>query len=126
VLFGVDWGNLPAAIAVLAAFAAVGAAAAMLTGAVFDNDEQASGIAVIIGLGLAALGGAMLPVELFSDTMLTIARFIPHYWAIDALAEVVRRDGTIADIGTQLGVLALFTAGIGVLAMWRLRATLTR
>lgn len=126
VLFGVDWGNLPAAVAVLVAFAAVGAAAAMLTGAVFDNDEQAAGIAVIIGLGLAALGGAMLPVELFSDTMLTIARFIPHYWAIDALAEVVRRGGTIADIGTQLGVLALFTVAIGTVAVWRLRVALTR
>ena len=125
VLFGVSWGNLLASAVVLAAFAAVGASAAMLSGSTFNNDEQAAGIAIILGLGLAALGGAMLPQELFSDTMLTTARAIPHYWAIDAFAEVIRNDGTVTDIGTQLGVLFGFAVGIGALAVWRLRATLT-
>lgn len=126
VLFGVDWGDLVAAGAVLVAFAAVGAAAAMLSGSVFSNDEQAAGIGVIVGLGLAALGGAMLPVELFTDAMLTIARFIPHYWAIDALADVVRRDAGLVDIVPQLGILLAFAASIGVIAVWRLRVALTR
>lgn len=126
VLFGVNWGDLVATAAILVAFSAVGAAAAMLSGSVFSNDEQAAGIGVIAGLGLAALGGAMLPVELFSDTMLTIARFIPHYWAIDALADVVRRDAGLADVVPQLGILLAFAATIGAIAVWRLRVTLTR
>ncbi|MFP4512283.1 MAG: ABC transporter permease [Acidimicrobiales bacterium] len=125
VLFDVNWGSLVASATIIAAFATVGAAAAMLSGAVFDNDEQASGIAVITGLGLAALGGAMLPVELFSDTMVTIAKVIPHYWALDAFAEVVRHGGSVADIVPQLAILFGFAAAIGTVAVWRLRVTLT-
>jgi ABC-2 type transport system permease protein len=125
VLFDVNWGNLVAAATILTAFGAVGAAAAMLSGSVFENDEQASGIMIILALGMGALGGSMLPVELFSDTMLGIARAIPHFWALDAFAEVVRRDGTVIDILPQLGILLGFAAVIGAVAVWRLRRTLT-
>lgn len=125
VLFDVNWGNLLASAAILIMFGAVGAAAAMLTGASFSTVEQASGVTVVVGLVLGALGGSMLPVELFSDTMLTIARAIPHYWALDAFAEVVRHDATIVDIWPQLGVLGLFALGLGSVAVWRLRLTLT-
>lgn len=125
-LFGVDWGDVPGAIAVLTMFAAVGAAAAMLAGSLFRSDQQAAGITIIVSLALAALGGAMLPIELFNDTLLSIAKFTPHYWAIDALSELIRHDGTILDIGRQLGVLALFALGIGVVAIWQARRTLTR
>ncbi len=126
VLFGVDWGNPVASTAILVVFGAVGAAAAMLAGASFSTVEQASGVTVVVGLVLAALGGSMLPVELFSDTMLTIARAIPHYWALDAFAEVVRHGATIGDILPQLAALAGFAVALGLLAAWRLRVTLTR
>ena len=125
-LFGVDWGDVPGAIAVLTMFAAVGAAAAMLAGSLFRSDQQAAGITIIVSLALAALGGAMLPIELFNDTLLSIAKFTPHYWAIDALSELIRHDGTILVIDRQLGVLALFALGIGVVAIWQARRTLTR
>ena len=125
VLFDVNWGNLVAAATILIVFGSVGAAAAMLAGSVFQNDEQAAGVTVVVALGLGALGGSMLPVELFSDTMLTIARTIPHYWALDAFADVVRHDASVTDILPQLGVLVVFTLVIGTVAVWRLRATLT-
>ena len=125
VLFGVEWGDLGAAAAILIVFGAVGAAAAMLAGSTFSTVEQASGVTIIVGLVLAALGGSMLPVELFSDTMLTIAKAIPHYWALDAFSEVVRHDATIFDIWPQLGVLGLFALALGSVAVWRLRMTLT-
>ena len=56
-------------------FSLVGASVGILFGAVFSNDQQAGGIGVLIGLGLAALGGAMVPIEIFPDTMATIAKF---------------------------------------------------
>lgn len=126
ILFDVRWGSLVAAAAILGAFGAVGSAAAMLSGALFTNDEQAGGVTVVVALALAALGGSMLPVELFSDTMLTIARAIPHYWALDAFSDVVRHDASISDIAPQLGALAVFAAAIGTVAVWRLRITLTK
>jgi ABC-2 type transport system permease protein len=126
IVFRVNWGNPIGAAAIMLAFGMVAAAAAMLLGSVFSNDQQAGGISVVLGLGLAALGGSMVPVEIFSSTMQSISMFTPHYWANDAFAELVRRDGTVADILPQLGVLAAFAVVLLALATWRLQRVLTR
>ena len=124
--FRVDWGDPLGAAAILVTFSAVGAAAAMLMGSVFSNAEQAGGVGVMVGLGLAALGGCMLPLELFSPTLQTIAHITPHAWAIDAFAELVQRRGNLFDILPELGVLAAYAVVLGLVATWRLRAVITR
>lgn len=126
IVFGVDWGDPLGAAAIMTLFGLVGAGTAMLMGSVFSNDQQAGGIGVMGGLGLAALGGAMVPIEVMPAGMQTVARFTPHAWAIDAFGELVREDGTIVDIGPQLGVLAAFAGAFLVLAAWRFRTVLTR
>jgi ABC-2 type transport system permease protein len=68
----------------------------------------------------------MLPIELFSPTMTRIAHLTPHAWALDGFAELVRHDGTVADILPELGVLTIYAAILLVLAGWRLRVVLTR
>lgn len=125
-LFGVKWGSPTGAVAVLVVFSLVGAGAAMLMGSLFHNDQQAGGLGVLLALGLAAIGGCMVPIEVFPDTMQTIAKLTPHAWGVDAFAELVRRDGTIVDILPQLGVLAAFAVVLFVLASWRLQRVLTR
>lgn len=125
-LFRVNWGDPLGALLLLIAFSATGAGAGMLMGATFSNDQQAGGIGVVLSLGLAALGGAMLPIELFSPAMNRVAHFTPHAWAIDGFAELVRRDGTVVDILPELGVLAAYAAVLLLLASWRLRVVLTR
>jgi ABC-2 type transport system permease protein len=125
ILFGVDWGHPIGAVAVLVVFSLVGAGAAMLMGALFHNDQQAGGLGVLFALGLAALGGCMVPIEIFPDTMQTIAKLTPHAWGLDAFAELVRRDGTVIDILPQLGVLVAFVAVLFALATWRLQRVLT-
>jgi len=123
--FGVAWGDPLAAGAIVVAFAAVGAGAAMLVGAIANNAEQASGIGVFAGLGIAAIGGAMAPPEIFPPIMDTISRLTPHRWAIDGLRELAAGGG-IVDALPQLGVLAAFAVVLLGLATWRLRAALTR
>lgn len=124
-LFQVNWGDPIAAMVVLVAFAAVGAGAALLFGTLFTNDQQAGGVGVVAGIGLAALGGSMLPLELFGDTMRTIANFTPHAWANEAFADLVRREGTLADVLPEVGVLLAFAAGLLIVATWRMRRVLT-
>jgi len=126
VIFGVNWGDPLAAVLLLLAISAVGAGAGMLLGAVFSNDQQAAGIAVIAALGLAALGGAMFPLDLFSPTMQRVAHITPHAWALDGFAELVRRGGTTLDILPELGVLVMYATVLLALAAWRLRAAITR
>jgi ABC-2 type transport system permease protein len=125
-LFGVNWGDPLGAIAILVLFALVGSGAAMLSGSLFRNEQQAGGVGVLLGLGLAAIGGAMAPIEVFPPAMKTAALFTPHAWAIDAFTELVRRDGGLLDILPQLGVLAAFAACFMMLATWRLHRVLTR
>ena len=125
VAFEVRWGDLFAAAALLIMIALVGAGAGMLMGSLFDNDEQAGSMGVFMGLGLAALGGCMVPLEIFPDTMVTIAHFTPHAWGLDGFAELIRRGGTITSIATELAVLAGFAVALLALGAWRLRAKLT-
>ncbi len=124
-LFSVNWGDPIGAIAILVLFCATGAGAGMLVGSTVSNDQQAGSFGIFASLGLAAIGGCMVPIEFFPDSMQTVAHFTPHAWGMDGFAELVRREGTIADIATELTVLALFAAGLLALASWRLRKTLT-
>lgn len=126
IIFQVNWGDPIGALLLLVALSAVGAGAGMLVGATFRNDQQAAGIGVMLALGLAALGGAMFPIDLFSPTMQRIAHVTPHAWALDGFAELVRRGGSTVDILPELGVLALYATVLLGLAAWRLRIALTR
>jgi len=126
VIFGVNWGNPIGAMLIILTFSAVGAGAGVLMGATFSNDQQASGVGVVISLGLAALGGCMLPIELFSPTMQKVAHITPHAWALDGFAELVRHGGSPVDILPELGVLTAYATVLLVLAGWRLRVAITR
>jgi ABC-2 type transport system permease protein len=98
----------------------------MLLGSTFSNEQQAGGIAVFLALILAALGGAMVPLEIFPPTMLKVAHLTPHAWALDGLSELIRFDGGVADIVVETGVLLGFGAALIGIAGWRFHHVLTR
>jgi ABC-2 type transport system permease protein len=125
VLFAVNWGDPAGAIAVLVSFALVATGVAMLSGAVFRNDQQASSVGVFLGLGLGALGGCMFPLELFTGPMRVVAHVTPHAWANDAFGELVRHDAGLVDILPNLAVLLGMAAVLLTVATWRLRKALT-
>jgi ABC-2 type transport system permease protein len=126
IIFQVNWGDPLGAILILVALSGVGAGAGMLLGATFSNEQQAAGVGVMVSLGLAALGGAMFPLDLFPATMQRIAHVTPHAWALDGYAELVRRGGTTLDILPELGVLVGYAVVLLSLAAWRLRVVITR
>jgi ABC-2 type transport system permease protein len=125
-LFGVDWGDPVAAVALMMVFGLVAAGAGMLTAATLRTGQQAIAVGLLLSLGLGALGGTMMPLEFYSPTLRQIAHLTPHAWAVDGFAELVRRDGDLASILPQLGVLSGVAAVLMALASWRLRRVLTR
>jgi ABC-2 type transport system permease protein len=125
-LFGVDWGDLGAVVVVLAVFGLISAGLALLIGVLLDAEGPASGIAVGAGLILAALGGCMVPLEFFPDTMRAVANVTPHAWAYQALAEIQRRDGGLLDVLPQLGVLAAMAVVVLAVGTVALRRSLSR
>ena len=110
VLFRVDWGDPLGTAAIVVLFSLAGTGAAMLMGSALNNAQQAGSLGVFFGLGLAALGGCMVPLEVFPPVMVTVAHVTPHAWAIDAFGKILGHQGTVADILPQLGVLAAYAA----------------
>ncbi|HEX6131125.1 MAG TPA: ABC transporter permease [Actinomycetota bacterium] len=125
VLFRVDWGNPLTTLVVLALFALAGTGAAMLMGASLDNASQAGALGVFLGLILGALGGGMVPLEIFPPVMERIAHLTPHAWALDALGESLARDAAPADVAAELGVLAAYGVALLAVATALLRRTIT-
>ena len=125
-LFGVSWGSPLGAAALMVLFATVAGGAGLLLGAVSKNPQQAIGAGLLVGLGLSALGGSMMPLEFFSPTMLTVAHFTPHAWAADGFAALVRHDGTVLDIAGELGVLLAYAVALFALGSWALRRRILR
>jgi len=119
-IFGVNWGSWLPSLVVIAVFSGVAASAGLLAGAVMRNQAQANGVAIFVALTLAALGGCMLPLEVMPDSLRTVAHVTPHAWALDAFADVVRRDAGVGGILPELGVLLAFLVVLVTLASWRL------
>jgi ABC-2 type transport system permease protein len=99
----------------------------MLLGTVLSNEQQASALSLLLGLGLglAAFGGSMVPLEVFSSTIRTAAHVTPHAWANDAFNTLVKDGGGVRDILGDLTVLVGYATVLLGLATWRLRRALT-
>ncbi len=124
-VFNVSWGDPLAASAIVLMFCLVSAAAAMLVGTLSRNADQASSLGVFVGLALGALGGCMVPLAFMPEVMQTLAKAIPHSWAITGLSSLIRDGGGIDTVMTNVAVLAGFAVVLLGLATWRYRKAIT-
>ncbi len=124
-LFGVNWGQPAGVAAVVILFALVASGAGIFVGTLFRNEQQATGISLLLGLGLGALGGCMVPLEVFSPVMRRVAHITPQAWGNDAFAKLVGHGASIDGILPQLGILAAYAVVLLALAAWRLRRVLS-
>jgi ABC-2 type transport system permease protein len=120
-VFGVSWGNPVGAALVMLCFAAVAGAAGLLLGALAGTPQQSIAIGLLVGLGLSALGGCMMPLEFYSPTMLKVAHLTPHAWGADGFATLVRHGGSAADVLPELLVLLGYAGALFTLGAWSLR-----
>jgi len=123
--FGVNWGDPFAAGVLIVMFALVGTGAAMVVGAFASNPDQAGTLGVFAGMALGALGGAMVPIEIFGEPMRSIAHVTPHAWAIDGFRSLLFDRATIVQIAPQLGVLGAMALALIAIATVKLRRQLT-
>jgi ABC-2 type transport system permease protein len=123
--FGVNWGNPLGTTAVVISFCLVSTGVAVLLGSLFSNGQQAGPVAMLLGLGLAALGGSMAPLEIFPKTARRIAHITPHAWANDAFSKLLKHGGDLVTVLPQIGVLLAFAAVVLAVATWQLRRSLT-
>jgi ABC-2 type transport system permease protein len=107
-LFGVDWGDPLAAVLLTTVFALVGAGAGILVGSLSRDADRVSAISPPVGIALGALGGCMVPLEVFPPVMLAVAHAVPQYWAMTAWQQLVFDGDGVGAIVVPLAVLTAF------------------
>jgi linearmycin/streptolysin S transport system permease protein len=124
-LFGVSWLDPLATGAIIVLFALVASGAAMLLATLVSNEHQLSALGPALGMTLALLGGAMVPIEVFPSVMQTLAHLTPHAWALDAFHTLLVDGGDVVTIMPQLGALVAFAVGLLAVATFRFRRQVT-
>jgi linearmycin/streptolysin S transport system permease protein len=125
IFFGVNWGDPLGTAAVILTFSLVSTGAAVLLGSLFSSEQQAAPVALLLGLGLAALGGSMVPLEIFPNSARNIAHITPHAWANDAFSKLLSHNGDLVSVLPQIATLLGFAALTIAVAVWQLRRAVT-
>ncbi len=122
--FDVNWGDPFGSVVLLILFALVGSGAGVLVGALFPSEDQVNSIGPPLALILAALGGCMVPTEVFPDFLLTVSRLTPHHWALEGWKDLIFDRESLSGIGTEVAVLAGYALSLLGLASAALRRQL--
>jgi ABC-2 type transport system permease protein len=125
-LFGVHWGDPLGTAAVILSFSLAATGAAMLLGSMFSSEQQSAPVALLLGLGLAALGGSMAPLEVFPKTARLIAHVTPHAWANEAFSKLLQHGRGLVSVLPDVGVLFGFALVAIAAAIWQLRRAITQ
>lgn len=119
---GLDFG--PAPLLLLPVMAAFVLCCTGLTFAIapsLSSERQAGVVAQLLGLTLAALGGAWWPLEIVPRFMQWIGHLSPVAWAMDAFRDLIFYGGGWGDILPEIGVLLAAAALCFGLGIWRFR-----
>jgi ABC-2 type transport system permease protein len=121
-VLGVDWGNSPAAIAILlVTFGLAGTAFGVMLATFARTRSQAGGLSVLFSMLLASLGGAWWPLEVTPPLYQAVVKVLPSTWAMIGFTDIITRRGGVVDILPEAGILLLYAAVFFTIGLWRLR-----
>lgn len=107
-------GSLIALALVLVTFSVALACMGMLIVSLVDSLDLALSIAVLVGMLMACLGGAIAPVSGFPDWARTAAHISPAYWALEAVERIGLAGATVVDVWPSVAAIALFAIACAV------------
>ena len=126
-IFGVDYGDSPAAlILTVVLFAGACSAGSILLGTTARSGAQADGLGLAVTLTMAAVGGLWWPLEIVPPFMQTIGHSLPTGQAITIFHDMIGRGYGVAQLSGLLLGLAVWFVGALVLGTWRLRGLVSR
>jgi ABC-2 type transport system permease protein len=107
------WMAFPLILVGTLAFLAIG----LITGAVTNTAEGASAVANLITLPMAFLSGAFFPIDLAPGWLQAVSKALPLTYLVEGLQDAMVRGLSAAAALPELGVLAAFALGLGVLGI---------
>jgi ABC-2 type transport system permease protein len=93
----------------------------LLIAAIARTESQINGISVVAMWVMGAVSGAFVPTFFLGDFLGTIGKITPQYWAVSAYTAFFVRGQTLADVGTQMAILAGFTLVFFAIGLWRFK-----
>lgn len=114
-------GSLVALVLVSLAMIAFVVAFGFVLVAISNSHLQANMLGNLSAILLAALGGALAPLEALPDWAQRISPAVPHYWAMKGFRSVVLESGGVGDVAEPVAVLLAMTAALLLLSFWRFR-----
>jgi ABC-2 type transport system permease protein len=118
----VNWGSNISALALILVISAIAAAAlGTMLGAFVKNENQATGLSIMIGMLMALLGGCWYPLDLFPAAVQNIVKILPTTWAMQGMLDVGLRGSDVAGILPEAGVLLGFAAVFFTIGLLRFR-----
>jgi ABC-2 type transport system permease protein len=119
---GVDYLREPVAILmVMVPLALWTASLGLLIGVLAKNEDQVAMYALVPMLVLAALGGAMMPLEFTPPAFQAIGRLTPTAWAIDGFENIIVRGLGLESVLLSAVILLGYTIVFFALAVWRFK-----
>lgn len=117
-LVGINFGRDPLALLlVMVSFLTAATALSLALGTRLETEAQANGLANLLGLTLAPLGGAWWPLEIVPDFLRAIGHVSPVAWAMDGFRMLIFENGDLNTVLVPIAVLLAFAVvcfGIGV------------
>ena len=113
---GVQWGNVAALILPCTAFALAAASFGAMAAALTRTAAQLTALSVLSVNVLSALGGLWWPLDLTPAWMRAVSNFLPTYWGMQALQDVILRGAGVMAVLPHTAVLlgfALIFATVG-------------
>jgi linearmycin/streptolysin S transport system permease protein len=122
VVFGVHIeGSQAGFLGVCAAFGLMTATFGLLIAALGKTPEATRGLSVFVTLIMVMLGGAWVPTFIFPQWLQKLTLVMPTRWAIDGLEATSWRGLGFSAALAPIGMLLLFAAVFGTLAVMRFR-----
>jgi ABC-2 type transport system permease protein len=120
-VFGITWTSWPSLLVVVAAVSLAAGGLAVVVGTCLPSASSGITIAGPVAFLLAALGGAVWPLDLVGPTLRTIGHLTPHAWAVEALYATGASGDSLSGVGPALAV--LFGGAVALLAVggWRVQ-----
>jgi ABC-2 type transport system permease protein len=84
--------------------------------------KQAGGLSWILIMGMSAVGGSMIPLDVLPAALKRVAPMTLNYWAVDGYTKLLLGHQALADVARNIGTLALLgavTAGVAYVLMVR-------